>query len=198
MLGSIWDLTEVVSCQDDLHPVTDTDRCVYWKPGRIGMQTQLNLTPKQESFALLVAEVDPSGNRVRNLSDSYRQAYSAEAMTAKSINEAASRLRHDRKIATRIEALSAENEALRRENAAYTLERGAEWIIAKLWELAEDTEISSSARIRSLYLLGKDAGMFGPECRACAERDRVPPLTEEECLTELEARLREVLQRNPE
>jgi hypothetical protein len=49
------------------------------------MQTQLNLTPKQESFALLVAEVDPSGNRVRNLSDSYRQAYSAKAMTACSI-----------------------------------------------------------------------------------------------------------------
>ena len=52
-------------------------------------------------------------------------------------------------------------------------------------------------KIKTL-LIGKDAGMFGPECRACAERDRVPPLTEEECLTELEPRLREVLQRNPE
>ena len=111
------------------------------------MQTQL--TAKQESFALLVAEVDPTGKRVRNLSDSYREAYCAERMTAKSINEAASRLRHDRKVAARIEALTAENEALRRENAAYTLEKGAEWIIAKLWELADDRGISASARIRS-------------------------------------------------
>ena len=135
------------------------------------MQTQL--TAKQESFALLVAEVDPIGKRVRNLSDSYREAYCAERMTAKSINEAASRLRHDRKVAARIEALTAENEALRRENAAYTLEKGAEWIIAKLWELADDRGISASARIRSLFLIGKDVGMFGPECRKCAERERV-------------------------
>jgi hypothetical protein len=132
------------------------------------------------------------------LSDSYRQAYSAEAMTAKSINEAASRLRHDRKVATRIEALAAENEALRRENAAYTLERGAEWILAKLWELADDTGIIASARIRSLHLIGKDAGMFGPECRVCREREPGAALTEGKCLAELQAQLRGVLQRSRE
>jgi len=157
------------------------------------MQDQLSLTAKQESFAVLVSEVDPLGKRVRNLSDSYRQAYCAERMTGKSINEAASRLRHDRKVSSRIEALSAENEALRRENAAYTLERGAAWITAKLWELADDHTISASARIRSLYLIGKDLGMFGPECRTCLERERVSTLTEEECLAELEDRLQAIV-----
>jgi len=154
------------------------------------MQTQALLTAKQESFALLVSEVDPVGKRVRNLSDSYREAYSSEGMTAKSINEAASRLRHDRKVAARIEALSAENEALRRENAGYTLKRGAEWVVAKLYELADDRQISGSARVRSLFLLGKDVGMFGPECRKCAERESREAMTEEELLAELEEILR--------
>jgi len=158
------------------------------------MQGQLALTSKQEGFALLVSEVDPLGKRVRNLSDSYRQAYRAEGMTAKSVHEAASRLRHDRKIAARIEALSAENEALRQENAAYTLEKGAEWIVAKLWEIADDQDMGGSVRVRSLFLLGKDMGMFGPECGVCRDRERVGRLDEEECRAELETLLTRIIE----
>lgn len=56
------------------------------------------LTPKQEAFAVSVA----SG---RNLSDSYRAAYSADRMTPKQINEEACKLGANQKVAQRIRAL---------------------------------------------------------------------------------------------
>lgn len=56
------------------------------------------LTKKQEAFARAVITQD-------NYSDAYRLAYDAENMTPKTVNEEASRLVSDHKIATRIAEL---------------------------------------------------------------------------------------------
>jgi phage terminase small subunit len=60
----------------------------------------MRLTPKQEGFALAYC-------RLSNASDAYREAYHAGNMSAKTINEAASRLLKNSKVSARIADLKA-------------------------------------------------------------------------------------------
>ena len=60
----------------------------------------MRLTPKQEAFALAYC-------RLMNASDAYREAYRAGNMNPKTINEAASRLLKNSKVAARIAELKA-------------------------------------------------------------------------------------------
>ena len=62
--------------------------------------TAMALTAKQEAFAVAVAKGS-------NASDAYRTVYSADRMTAKSINEAASRLLANSKVSARVSELLA-------------------------------------------------------------------------------------------
>ena len=60
----------------------------------------MRLTPKQEAFALAYC-------RLMNASDAYREAYRAGNMNPKTINEAASRVLKNSKVAARIAELKA-------------------------------------------------------------------------------------------
>lgn len=62
---------------------------------------QTQLTPKQEKFCQVYVDSD-------NASYAYRQAYNAEKMTTKTINECASRLLNDRKVTARVNEIRAE------------------------------------------------------------------------------------------
>ncbi len=59
------------------------------------------LTPKQEAFALAYLEAG-------NASEAYRQAYNVTSATPKSVNEAASKLLKNAKVAARIAAIQGE------------------------------------------------------------------------------------------
>jgi len=58
----------------------------------------MKLTPKKEKFSQKYVELG-------NASEAYRQSYNAKNMTTKTINEAASRLLNDSKVAARIKQL---------------------------------------------------------------------------------------------
>ncbi len=60
----------------------------------------MKLTPKQESFCMAYLETG-------NASEAYRQAYSAEKMTPKTVNETASKLLASPKVSARVEELKA-------------------------------------------------------------------------------------------
>lgn len=61
----------------------------------------MSLTPKREKFCLAYIETG-------NASEAYRRAYDAENMSDKTVNEAASRLLRDSKVAARCGELRAE------------------------------------------------------------------------------------------
>jgi len=75
----------------------------------------MQLTERQERFCLLYVEHG-------NATEAYRQSYKAEGMKCKTINEAASRLLKNSKVAARIAAVRANAEHAVVERLAYTKE----------------------------------------------------------------------------
>ena len=105
------------------------------------------LTPKQEKFAQLVA----SGT---NQSDAYRQAYNAENMQGKTINERASVLAKQDNVATRIKEL--QKPII--EAHQYTLES----YVKRMNEVAETAfeQGQTAAGVKALENVGKVLGLY--------------------------------------
>lgn len=89
------------------------------------------LTPKQERFAVEVA-------KGKNASDAYRMAYKVIAMTAKTVNEEASRLLANPKVATRVKELSAKGLAKNEVTVARITQEYARLAFADLRKAYDD------------------------------------------------------------
>jgi len=90
-----------------------------------------------------------------NVSDAYRTAYNASAMSDKTIWEAASRLSRNPKVVARLDQLTAEKEQV---NRVFTLSY-EDRIINKLWHIAEHSK-SGRVRVKALELIGRSCGLF--------------------------------------
>ena len=133
------------------------------------------LTAKQEAFAKQVA-----GGA--DLSDAYRDCYSAEGMRDSTIWSEACKLAQNPKVSTRVKAIQAEMEEDRRTIAR----RREEFVLKRLAEEAEQAE-TDGARVRALELLGKTVSMF---------TDRIEQTdTTERSASDIEADLRRRLDR---
>lgn len=108
------------------------------------MQNDIKLTPKQENFCRAIVYDG------MNYSDAYRYAYNADKMSPKTINERASVLRADNKIATRIKQLQDELDSPRILTALQRKE-----ILTKIAR-GEDT----SACIKAIDILNKMSGEY--------------------------------------
>lgn len=106
----------------------------------------MQLTPQQEQFAKAIALEG------MNYSDAYRSAYKTGRMSAKSINEEASRLKDDPKIASRIKELS---EAIDTPKIMSAQKR-KEW----LTEVINDTEVDINARLKASDQLNRMDGEY--------------------------------------
>jgi hypothetical protein len=108
------------------------------------------MTPKREAFAVAVA----SG---KTQADAYRAAFNAAGMKAETIQQAASRLMADSKVAARVAELRkpiADKAQITLESHLRDLER--------LRNLAEDKD-QLSAAISAEVARGKHAGVVAPE-----------------------------------
>ena len=135
------------------------------------------LTAKQEAFAKQVA-------KGAILSDAYRECYSAEGMRNATIWSEACKLAQNPKVATRVKAIQAENEASQRTRD----QRLREHVLKRLMEEADRAE-TDGARVRALELLGKSlsVSMF---------TDRIEQTdTAERSASDIEADLRRRLDR---
>lgn len=109
--------------------------------------TTSKLTQKQEAFAIAYVKRG-------NASEAYRDAYDAGKATAKTVNEMASRLLNDRKIAARI----AEIRAPAIEAAQLTEERTLKELAAIAY--AEGATVATSDKLRALDMAMKHQGLF--------------------------------------
>lgn len=105
----------------------------------------IKLTPKQETFCRAIVFDG------MNYSDAYRKAYNAENMSPKTINERASVLKADSKIATRIDQLRKEADSPR---ILSVIERKE--ILTAIAMQIEDT----SNRIKAIDILNKMSGEY--------------------------------------
>lgn len=105
------------------------------------------LTPKQEAFALAYIETG-------NASEAYRRAYAAKGMTEKSINETASRLVKNVKVAARI----AELRAPVVEKAGLTLDKHLDDLLRLRNMAVKDNKWA--AAINAEIARGKAAGLY--------------------------------------
>ena len=110
-------------------------------------EKELKLTAKQEAFCLAYIETN-------NASEAYRQAYNSSKMKPESVNESASRLLADVKIAARLEQLRAPV----RDRAQITLESHLERL-NHLSLMAEQAE-QYSAAIKAEESRGKVSGLY--------------------------------------
>lgn len=106
------------------------------------------LTAKQEAFAVAVA-------KGMTASDAYRKAYGQKAATDKSVNEVASRLLKNVKVASRVAELQAP--VLRRHQAS--VERSLEEAISVAYG-RPDEPLTYAAKMKALDLLFRHLGMF--------------------------------------
>ena len=90
-----------------------------------------------------------------NVSDAYRTAYNASAMSDKTIWEAASRLSKNPKVVARLDQLTAEKE---QNNRMFHLSY-EDKIINKLWDIVDTTK-NKRVRVKALELLGRSCGLF--------------------------------------
>ena len=105
------------------------------------------LTPKQEAFCLAYIETG-------NASEAYRQAYKANGMSLKTINEAASRLASNSKVIARLQELRAPVV----EKAQITLEQHLA-DLQRLRDLAEASEKFGPA-VTAEMARGKASGLY--------------------------------------
>ena len=136
------------------------------------------ITPKMHKFATLLLEG-------MNQREAYRLAYDTENYTDKSLDEKASRLRADPRVAAIVEEgmRDLEIESKRR------FMSDAELVAGKLREVVEqmDTGRPMNTQIKACELLGKTAGMFTDVLEVRDTRDA------SEIRTELEEKLRAIL-----
>lgn len=106
------------------------------------------LTAKQDAFCLAVV-------KGATQSDAYREAYNAEGMKASSVHREASVLMVNPKITSRLVGLFEKKEAV----ALHSTQSRRIWIEQQLKKEAGDMASTPAARVRSLELLGKIAGV---------------------------------------
>tara|TARA_R110002126_G_scaffold29271_1_gene96845 strand:+ start:375 stop:1040 length:666 start_codon:yes stop_codon:yes gene_type:complete len=106
------------------------------------------LTDKQEAFV----QAYMSGE---NASDAYRSAYDAAGMKPSTIWTEACLLLQNQKVANRIAAINMDLEAQQRMGRL----KQSEFVLKQLMSMALQGQ-NEGARVRSLELLGKHAGMF--------------------------------------
>lgn len=106
-----------------------------------------SLTPKQEAFALAYIETG-------NASEAYRRSYKAGKMTDKSVNEAASTLLKNPKVASRV----AELRAPVVEKAGLTLEKHLDDLLQLRNMAVKDAKWT--AAIQAEIARGKAAGLY--------------------------------------
>ena len=119
--------------------------------------TDKPLTAKQEAFAAAVA-------KGANASTAYRAAYDAGRMTAKTVNEAASRLMKNRKVTTRIAELRAP--ALRRHEVS--AERTIDEIATAAYGVVDGEVLTYMAKLKALEMLARMDGLFERDNRQLA------------------------------
>ena len=106
----------------------------------------MQLTPQQEQFAKAIALEG------MNYSDAYRSAYKTGRMSAKSINEVASRLKDDVKIASRVKELREMTDTPK----VMSAQKRKEW----LTEVINDTEVDINARLKASDQLNRMDGEY--------------------------------------
>ncbi len=122
------------------------------KPKRSTKSEEQGLTSKQERFSQLVA----SGT---SASDAYREAYDVKKASAKTINEAASRVLANSKVSARVEELR--KPVI--EGVQVTLESLLNRLV-KAYEVAEETD-QASGMVAATRELGKLADLYPAEKR---------------------------------
>ena len=115
------------------------------------------LTVKQEAFATAVAKGE-------NASDAYRAAYDAKNMTAKSVNESASRLLANRKVTARIEELRAPT--LRRHEVS--VDKTLDEIATAAYGKVDGDLLTWMAKLKALEMLARIDGLFERDKRQFA------------------------------
>jgi hypothetical protein len=91
-----------------------------------------------------------------NMSDSYRESYSASNMSKKTINEAASRLDGNSMVSARVNLLISQKEqALVRSSVSLRQK-----VLTKLESFMDSATTADTAKIRAAELLGKSIGLF--------------------------------------
>jgi hypothetical protein len=139
------------------------------------------LTPKQEAFVRQVLAGD-------DLSTAYRKAYDADKMSPASINREAHRLSSNPKITPRIRR-GMEVREVSVQSSYHSLRHS---VIERLDQMADDTDASDSARVRSLEMLGKHVGLFTDQVSITTDRST------EELQEELTTRIAELLELDKE
>ena len=134
------------------------------------------LTPKQEAFVRQVLAGD-------DLSTAYRKAYDADKMSPASINREAHRLSSNPKITPRLRR-GMEVREVSAQSSYHSLRHS---VIERLDQMADDTDASDSARVRSLEMLGKHVGLFTDQVSITTDRST------EELQEELTTRIAELL-----
>lgn len=122
------------------------------------------LTKKQEDFALVYVETG-------NASDAYRRTYAVKSMTEKSINETASRLLKNVKVAARI----AELRAPVVEKAGLTLEKHLDDLLRLRNMAVKDAKWT--AAIQAEIARGKAAGLYVERTELTGKDGAPIPLT---------------------
>ena len=118
----------------------------------------MGLTRRQEAFAVAYC-------RRMNASAAYREAYAPRRMSAKTINEAACRLKKNSKVAARIEEITGPAAE------AASLDKGA--VLKMLLDTRARAMAAGQigAAIRAIELLGKAIGVFNKRVTVSGDRD---------------------------
>jgi len=135
---------------------------------------ETGLTEKQEAFVQAIVQ----GN---GFATAYRMAYNTEGMADGTIHSEASKLGSNPKITQRLNQIRLQKEAERRARA---LSRD-EYVLNNLKRIIDDEAQPTSARVRSLELMGKTIGLFVDRVETEDKTDR----TAEEIEAQLRARL---------
>lgn len=160
-----------------INTVNDTINTVNDKPNTKPKNKAKALTPKQLHYCRCRA----NGN---NMSDSYREAYNANNMSKKTINEASSRLDGNSMVKARIEYLIGQKEQALVRSAVSLRTK----VLNKLEDFMDSATQLDGNKIRATELLGKSIGLFKEVIEDGRESNRSP----EELTALLEAKLLEL------
>ena len=122
--------------------------------GPASQRTSMPLTPKQEAFATACAKGESA-------SAAYRGTYDASRMTAKTVNEAASRLLANSKVSARIAELRAP--ALRRHEVS--AEKTINEIATAAYGEVDGEKLTWMAKLKALEMPARIDGLFEQDNR---------------------------------